>query len=247
MLSALAERLDIGMEQQLKPGAVGISWRTVVSLIVTTAIVAGLSARPVAAQSAHNAMKALSFRNFRHMPKDLLAPFEQGRISQLRFLALRAYLVQQNTVDGLPDTDGDGLPDAYEIAHGLNPNDPNDAALDSDGDGLTNLEEYFFHTDPQNPDTDGDGMPDGWEIRNGLNPLDPTDANLDPDADGLTNIREYQLGTDPQSSDTDGDGMPDGWEVSHALNPLDPSDATLDPDHDGIEGCVTGIQRIKGV
>jgi hypothetical protein len=40
------------------------------------------------------------------------------------------------------DSDGDGLPDAWEIAMGLNPNDPNDAGRDSDGDGLSNEEEY---------------------------------------------------------------------------------------------------------
>jgi len=48
------------------------------------------------------------------------------------------------------DSDGDGIPDAWEIAHGLNPNSKDDAALDSDGDGLTNLQEYLAGTDPQN-------------------------------------------------------------------------------------------------
>jgi len=38
-----------------------------------------------------------------------------------------------------PDSDGDGLPDAWEIANGLNPNDPVDALKDPDSDGLTNL------------------------------------------------------------------------------------------------------------
>lgn len=41
------------------------------------------------------------------------------------------------------DTDHDGMPDAWEKAHGLNPNDPTDGAADPDGDGYTNLEAYL--------------------------------------------------------------------------------------------------------
>jgi hypothetical protein len=47
---------------------------------------------------------------------------------------------------GVPykDTDHDGMPDAYEIKHGLNPNDPKDAALPAkNGGGYTNIEVYL--------------------------------------------------------------------------------------------------------
>lgn len=41
------------------------------------------------------------------------------------------------------DTDADGLPDAWETAHGLDPRDPKDGAADRNGDGYTNLEDYL--------------------------------------------------------------------------------------------------------
>ena len=50
------------------------------------------------------------------------------------------------------DWDGDGIPDDWEIAYGLNPG-VNDANLDSDGDGVPNWLEYQRGTDPFNADT----------------------------------------------------------------------------------------------
>ncbi|MES2695659.1 MAG: hypothetical protein V4773_19450 [Verrucomicrobiota bacterium] len=41
------------------------------------------------------------------------------------------------------DTDHDGMPDAWEKARGLNPNNAADGAADRDGDGYTNLEEFL--------------------------------------------------------------------------------------------------------
>lgn len=46
---------------------------------------------------------------------------------------------------------------------------------DTDGDGLTDAEEEFYGTNPNNPDTDGDGWSDYDEIQQGTNPLDPKD------------------------------------------------------------------------
>lgn len=57
--------------------------------------------------------------------------------------------VSQTLLSVTLETDGDGLPDTWESAHGLNPNDPTDATADPDGDGSTNLEEYLSGTDPQ--------------------------------------------------------------------------------------------------
>ncbi len=51
----------------------------------------------------------------------------------------------------LADTDGDGMPDAWETAHGFDPNSPADANADADGDGFTNLQEYLAGTNPRDP------------------------------------------------------------------------------------------------
>ena len=55
------------------------------------------------------------------------------------------------TTAAFVDSDGDGLPDDYETAHGLDPHNAADALADADGDGQTNLAEYLAGTDPANP------------------------------------------------------------------------------------------------
>lgn len=47
------------------------------------------------------------------------------------------------------DTDGDGMPDWWEIAHGLDPNDPSDGPQDLSGDGYTNVEAFLNGLDPR--------------------------------------------------------------------------------------------------
>lgn len=47
------------------------------------------------------------------------------------------------------DSDGDGMPDAWETKYGLNPNDPSDAVKDMNGDGYTNIEKYINGIDPK--------------------------------------------------------------------------------------------------
>lgn len=49
------------------------------------------------------------------------------------------------------DADGDLMPDVWEAANGLDRDDPADAALDADHDGLTNFGEYLAGTDPRDP------------------------------------------------------------------------------------------------
>lgn len=72
------------------------------------------------------------------------------------------------------DNDNDGMNDEWEIRNNLDPNF-DDSNLDSDEDGIINVEEYNLGTNPFSQDSDGDGASDKKEIDNGTDPLDPDD------------------------------------------------------------------------
>ncbi|MCB9686389.1 MAG: hypothetical protein H6738_14960 [Alphaproteobacteria bacterium] len=69
------------------------------------------------------------------------------------------------------DLDADGMLDDVERWFGLDPS-VDDSALDPDGDGLTNLQEFQLGTFPDTSDTDGDGLSDRAEALGGSDPLD---------------------------------------------------------------------------
>ncbi|MDG2122657.1 MAG: hypothetical protein P8J87_03105, partial [Verrucomicrobiales bacterium] len=145
------------------------------------------------------------------------------------------------------DEDGDGMPDGWEDANGLD-RTVNDAALDADGDLLANVDEFRRETNPQVKDTDGDGLEDVVETGTGVF-VDAGDTgtfgNLaDSDRDGLldgveTNTGVFvdvgNTGTDPNDDDSDGDTITDGYEVVRGaiLDPNVAADAANDPDADG--------------
>ena len=137
--------------------------------------------------------------------------------------AAKVYGVDQRGAD---DSDGDGLPDAWEIIHGLDPWDdgtrgesspgakdgPNGAKGDPDGDGLINIYEYWSGTNPRAADSDGNGILDSQEDRDG---------------DGVVNITEQLLGSRPDMVDTDDDGVSDGEELSMGTSPINAVDPAI--------------------
>jgi hypothetical protein len=141
------------------------------------------------------------------------------------------------------DADGDGLPDDWELAHGLSPANGADAASDADGDGLTALQEYELGTDPQVADTDGDGLSDGDEVD--VYGTIPTIA--DTDRDGRSDGEELlgPIATDPLNADSDGDGVNDGAEVAAGTDPNDGSSfPVVDTDGDGVPDAIDNCPTV---
>lgn len=57
------------------------------------------------------------------------------------------------------DGDNDGMPDAWEREHGLDPDDAADAGTDLNGDGYTNIEDFINGLDPRAPKRDWTKLP----------------------------------------------------------------------------------------
>lgn len=112
------------------------------------------------------------------------------------------------------DSDEDGLEDAFEYDFSRtsltdkdsDANGISDSQEDSDQDGLTNIEEQEFTTDPFNKDTDLDGYLDGEEVKTyKTNPMNP-----DSDEDKLLDGMEATFGTDPLNPHTLNPSVLDG-------------------------------------
>lgn len=108
--------------------------------------------------------------------KDAIDPGWYGVVIDEQLLDLAGNSHEGSVLVGLevagPDSDGDGLYDAFELeVAGTDP-----LSVDSDGDGLSDFEELVdYGTNPLQVDSDGDGVGDGSEVLIGTDP-----SSLDP-------------------------------------------------------------------
>lgn len=117
--------------------------------------------------------------------------------------------------------------------------------IDSDGDGLSDYDEFVSGTNPVQTDSDGDGIPDGWEERNGTDPLNPDDSLTSVVGDRLNNYQKFTLGVNPKTTDTDGDGVSDFDEVYiYGTDPLKPD--SVSSDSKGIHYSYDKNDRLVG-
>jgi len=125
-----------------------------------------------------------------------------------------------NPPDPTTDSDGDGMPDAWEITYGFDPYDStgeNGALGDPDGDGLSNYAEYLAST------RSGDGFPVAVNPR-----LFSTDQKV---PDYFRRVGSLYLG----EMFADHDFMENAWEEQFAPNKVSSAiyDAHMDNDEDG--------------
>ncbi|MBI2378589.1 MAG: hypothetical protein HYV07_31610 [Deltaproteobacteria bacterium] len=131
------------------------------------------------------------------------------------------------------DRDADGLPNVWELEHGLDPDSPLDAIADPDGDGLVTFDEYAIGTELDRFDTDGDGIGDGDETLVGTNP-----ARFDTDGDGAGDGTDNcPLLANPDQADANSDGRGD----------VCPGPCGSDADCDDRDACTSNVCGIDGV
>ncbi|MCX6878664.1 MAG: hypothetical protein NTW21_33360 [Verrucomicrobia bacterium] len=154
------------------------------------------------------------------------------------------------------DDDGDGLPNLWETANGLDPNSnvgADGATGDPDSDDLTNLQEFTLGTKPMLADTDGDGINDGGEVSGSGNlyaPGTPTNPLVaDSDGDGLLDGAEVNgtPATDPNLADTDADGWNDKLEWVFGSNPTDSASVPVLHELIGLTKRNGGFELLNGV
>ncbi len=121
------------------------------------------------------------------------------------------------------DDDHDGMTDVWEDTYGLNKHSAADAAVDTDSDGLTNLQEFQNGTNPTLADTDSDTVNDG--VDNCRTVANSDQLNTDGDAQGnacdtdddndtvLDTTDAFPLNA-AASSDADADGFPGSWNAA---------------------------------
>ncbi len=100
--------------------------------------------------------------------------YAQKWTDELAEYVTKGFVTDPSEVGGWPDykgepykdSDGDGMPDDWEAAHGLNPHDASDATTDLNGDGYTNIEEFINGTDPQSKKVDRTDLKNNVDKRN---------------------------------------------------------------------------------
>lgn len=152
------------------------------------------------------------------------------------------------TLDGSDPIDGSddgGVNDGGPGDGGADPNNPNNAMIDTDCDGLSDAEEFSTvypgggKTDPNNPDSDGDGISDGVEVGRTTAVAGSACTNPPLDADPSTR-------TLPTDNDTDNDGIPDGAEDQNrngAIDTDESSPTSVDSDGDQIPDNIEDADR----
>jgi hypothetical protein len=148
---------------------------------------------------------------------------------------LNEYLNHTNPNDPIttPDTDGDGLLDAWEMLHFLILDQTGFG--DPDEDGYNNFEELALNTDPMVAtaplaDADGDRMPDVYETAYGLSPTIENSLE-DADGDGVPNLFEYKRGTSPTDA---GSKPPVDLIVDPQLGDVSPADNVFSKIQDAL-------------